>query len=40
LFRPVLAGKWKQCETFDGTYDFQDLCEINELLDWIEESEP
>lgn len=39
LWRPVLAGMWKHHETFDGTYDFGDLCEVNALLDWKQENE-
>jgi hypothetical protein len=24
---------------FDGTYDFQDLCDVNRVLDWLHEEE-
>lgn len=34
LWRPVLAGMWKQSEL--GTYDFNDLCEMNSVLEWKE----
>jgi hypothetical protein len=34
MWRPVLAGWWRQHELFDGTYDFSDLCEANAVLDW------
>jgi len=30
---PVTAGLWKQHETFDGTYDLDDLLDAHELLD-------
>jgi hypothetical protein len=33
LMRPVEAGLWKLHETFDGTYNVDDLLDINELLD-------
>jgi hypothetical protein len=39
LFRPVASGLWRQCETFDGTYDIQDLLDIHEFLDVKEENE-
>jgi hypothetical protein len=29
----VIAGLWTQKETFDGTYSFEDLLDIHELLD-------
>jgi hypothetical protein len=29
---------WKQVEMWDGTYSFADLCEVNLLLEWKEES--
>lgn len=38
LWRPVLVGSWRQREMFDGTYDFQDLVEINRALDVHEEN--
>ena len=33
LWRPVASGLWRQHETFDGTYDMQDLCDVLEFLD-------
>jgi hypothetical protein len=30
--RPVLAGMWRQCETFDGTYNAMDLLDAHQLL--------
>lgn len=39
LWRPILKGFWKQHQAFDGTYDFQDLIEINRILDWKDELE-
>jgi hypothetical protein len=35
----VLAGLWRQCEMTDGTYDFNDLCEVNFVLDWRDENQ-
>lgn len=32
LMAPVTAGLWKQHETFDGTYDFDDLMDAHELM--------
>jgi hypothetical protein len=29
---------WRQCETWDGTYDFEDLMDAHELLDVQEEN--
>ena len=29
-YAPVMAGDWKQCEVWDGTYNYEDL------LDWHE----
>lgn len=31
--RPVEAGLWKLHETYDGTYNVDDLFDIHELLD-------
>lgn len=39
LFRPVMAGVWKQRETFDGTYTFEDLLDAHEILDIKAENE-
>jgi hypothetical protein len=39
LWRSVASGFWKQRETFDGTYDFEDLIELHEFLDVREENE-
>lgn len=33
LMRPVVAGLWKLHETFDGTYNVEDLLDACELLD-------
>jgi hypothetical protein len=30
---------WTQTQMRDGTYDFADLCEVNAVLDWREETE-
>ena len=38
LWRPVAAGLWRQHETFDGTYDVLDLCNVLEFLDVKEEN--
>lgn len=32
LFAPVLAGMWKQHETWDGTYTLQDLLDAHEMM--------
>lgn len=29
---PVMAGVWKQHETWDGTYTLDDLADANEML--------
>jgi hypothetical protein len=34
----VSAGLWRQRETFDGTYDAQDLCDAVEFLDVQDEN--
>ena len=39
LFRPVSAGLWQHRETFDGTYDIEDLIDIHEFLDVKEENQ-
>ena len=31
--RPVENNLWKLCETFDGTYNVDDLLDIHEILD-------
>jgi hypothetical protein len=33
LWRPVLAGLWRQHEASDGTYTIHDLIEVNRVLD-------
>ena len=38
MLRPVVAGLWRQHETWDGTYNIDDLLEINDLLDVMEEN--
>ena len=38
VWRPVAAGLWRQRETFDGTYDCQDLCDVLEFLDVKDEN--
>jgi Family of unknown function (DUF6889) len=35
----VLAGLWWQRETFDGTYDMDDLLDAHEMLDLKAETE-
>ena len=32
LYAPVLAGYWKQCQTWDGTYTLDDLLDITEAM--------
>jgi len=32
LFQPVIAGHWKHYETWDGTYDLDDLMDIVEVM--------
>ena len=39
LWRPVAAGLWRQHETFDGTYDVDDLADVLEFLDVKAENE-
>jgi hypothetical protein len=39
VWRPVAAGLWRQHETFDGTYDVQDLFDALEFLDVKEENQ-
>ena len=39
LFVPVTAGLWKQHETWDGTYDLDDLLDIVEVLKVKNENE-
>jgi hypothetical protein len=34
----VAAGLWRQHETTDGTYNFQDLLDVLEFLDLKEEN--
>ena len=36
--RPVMAGLWRQHETFDGTYNLDDLLDVHEMLDIQEEN--
>jgi hypothetical protein len=33
-----MAGWWKQHETYDGTYSFLDLVEVNRVLDIYQEN--
>ncbi len=37
--RPVMAGMWRQHETWDGTYSFEDLLDAHEILDIKAENE-
>jgi len=37
--QPVLAGYWKHHEIWDGTYSFQDLIDITELMEVKNENE-
>ena len=39
LWRPVGAGMWRQCETFDGTYDCEDFIQVIEYLDVKDENQ-
>ena len=39
LFVPVLEGYWRQCELWDGTYTFDDLLDILEVIDVKHENE-
>jgi hypothetical protein len=39
LFAPVVAGYWKQRETYDGTYDLDDLLDIVEIMQVKAENE-
>ncbi|MCL1999704.1 MAG: hypothetical protein FWG65_13175 [Turicibacter sp.] len=32
LFAPVIAGHWRQHETWDGTYSLDDLLDIIEAM--------
>ncbi len=32
LYAPVIAGYWKQYETWDGTYTLDDLLDITEVM--------
>lgn len=32
LYAPVLAGYWKQCQIWDGTYTLDDLLDITEVM--------
>jgi hypothetical protein len=34
-----MAGMWEQRQVFDGTYSFEDLLDVHELLDIREENE-
>lgn len=38
LFRPVVAGHWRQHELWDGTYTVDDLLDIHEAMDAHEEN--
>ena len=37
--RPVMTGLWHQRETWDGTYNGDDLLDAHELLDLRDENE-
>ena len=39
LWRPVIAGFWRQHEIFDGTYDVGDLLDVLEMLDVKDEND-
>lgn len=39
LFAPVAAGMWKQHELWDGTYTYDDLLDILELMNVKSENE-
>ena len=32
MYAPVIAGKWQQHELWDGTYTFDDLLDIHEIM--------
>ena len=32
VYAPVIAGKWQQHELWDGTYTFDDLLDIHEII--------
>lgn len=38
LWRPVLAGLWRQSDMGDGTYDIHDLVDVNRALNIHEEN--
>lgn len=38
LFRPVIAGMWRQHQLWDGTYTVDDLLDAHEALDASEEN--
>lgn len=39
LFQPVIAGYWRQHETWDGIYDLDDLLDIVEVMQVKAENE-
>ena len=39
LFAPVLGGYWRQHETYDGTYNLDDLLDIIEVMQVQAENE-
>lgn len=32
MYAPVIAGKWQQHELWDGTYTFDDLLDMHEIM--------
>ncbi|WP_302815481.1 DUF6889 family protein [Selenomonas flueggei] len=32
MYAPVIAGKWQQHELWDGTYTFNDLLDVHEIM--------
>ena len=32
MYAPVIAGRWKQHELWDGTYTFNDLLDVHEIM--------
>lgn len=39
VWRPILAGHWRQHEAFDGTYDVEDLCDVLRVMDVKDKNE-
>lgn len=39
IWRPVMAGHWRQHELWDGTYTIIDLFDVHEMMDVMQENE-